>query len=121
MTNTVNDLFKKTKAEWLTKARETASKLLEDQYAITIEDVLEVTPLPKYLHRNTIGNVFKTDDFKPIGWLPSKRTAMHGRPVRNWTMKLESDRDTSKDLPLNWGAIRQSANDGDFTRIATVD
>lgn len=65
---TVKDLFKKEREAWLEEARVTAKKLLEDKSLITIEDVLKECPRPEYIHRNTTGNIFRCDDFKPVGW-----------------------------------------------------
>lgn len=81
----VKDLFQRERESWLEGARATAIKLLKKQRTITIEDVLKKHPRPDYVHRNTVGNVFTTADFRPCGWTPSKRPAMNGRQVRVWT------------------------------------
>lgn len=112
MSKTVNDLFRQSKQDWLEEARQSARKLLSVRYSITIEDVLEVTPLPRYLHHNTIGRVFSNEDFKAIGYTPSRRTAMHGRVVRLWTSTLPSEREAVRhadDLPKNWRRMRHGA------------
>lgn len=92
---TVQDLFRQSKQEWLDGARATARKLLRNNYAITIEDVLEQYKFPKYLHRNTIGSVFKHSDFTTIGFVPSRRTVSHGRYIRQWTLAnpIETEQD----------------------------
>lgn len=82
----MTDIFALEKKRWLEDARATARKLLQLQYTITIEDVLEACPLPKFLHRNTIGGVFRDDDFTPVTWRPSRRPASHSRYVRAWTL-----------------------------------
>lgn len=84
---TVKDLFKKEREAWLEEARVTAKKLLEDKSLITIEDVLKECPRPEYIHRNTTGNIFRCDDFAPVGWRKSKRPLMNGRFVRVWRMR----------------------------------
>lgn len=83
---TVPDLFNRTRDQWLQGARHTARQLLRRRRSITIEDVLERYPRPKYLHRNTTGSVFKGDMFQPIGYTLSKRTLSHGRVIRMWAM-----------------------------------
>lgn len=84
MTKTVKDLFQAEKVKWLDGARAAARKLLRYRRTITIEDVLEIHPLPTYIHRNTAGRVFQCDDFHAVGWTPSTRRVSHGRHVRVW-------------------------------------
>lgn len=84
---TFKDLFKKEREAWLEEARVTAKKLLEDKSLITIEDVLKECPRPEYIHRNTTGNIFRCDDFVPVGWRKSERPLMNGRFVRVWRMR----------------------------------
>lgn len=86
-TNTVQDLFSKTKQEWLEGARDKARELLLTKPCVTIEDVLEVYPRPNYLHRNITGSVFKDSDFQPIGHKASHRSVSHGRYIRTWVLR----------------------------------
>lgn len=83
---TVPDLFQKTKREWIDGARSVAVKLLRKRSSITIEDVLEAYPRPKYLHRNATGSVFHSAEFQPIGYTASRRRLSHGRTIRVWTL-----------------------------------
>jgi hypothetical protein len=85
----MSDLFQLGKEHWLDQARSKARDLLEVKPNITIEDVLAECPKPLYLHRNTIGSVFKHDDFMPVGWKVSKRSQSRGRPVRVWVMRKD--------------------------------
>lgn len=80
------DLFNQSREQWLAGARHAARMLLRRKRLITIEDVLEVYPRPKYLHRNTTGSVFKGDMFHPVGYTLSKRTLSHGRVIRLWSL-----------------------------------
>lgn len=84
----VNDLFKREREAWLDKARSTARKLLRYRRRITVEDVLEQCPRPQYVHQNTTGMIFRDNDFKAVGWQPSRRTAMNGRQVRVWSLTI---------------------------------
>lgn len=86
MQHTVQDLFKKTKAEWLDGARAVAIKKLRQQHVITIEDILVDYPLPKYLHKNTIGAVFKDNHFVSIGFTRSLRQISNGRVIQRWVL-----------------------------------
>lgn len=83
---TVPDLFRQTKADWVNGARTVAIRLLRKRHTITIEDVLAEYKFPKYLHRNTIGSVFQDGHFIPVGYVPSRRRVSHGRTIRQWTL-----------------------------------
>lgn len=94
---TVPDLFNKTREQWLNGARNVAFQLLKTRTKITIEDVLELYPRPKYLHRNTTGSVFKNEWFQAIGYTASKRKQSHGRVIRLWTLSDEFEHKELKD------------------------
>lgn len=85
---TVQDLFKLEKQAWLEDARSAARTLLKNRPYITIEDVLEITPRPQYVHPNTTGQVFLDNDFVAVGWMPSKLRSMNGRQVRRWVLRV---------------------------------
>lgn len=92
---TVPSLFQKTKEDWIDGARAVAKRLLRTRLRITIEDVTKEYPLPSYLHRNTIGAVFNSREFEPVGFTTAKNTAARGHVIRYWTLKdadkLEAD------------------------------
>lgn len=94
------NLFSEQKTAWITEARQVAHLLLKKQYSITIEDVMRVHPLPRFLHRNTIGNVLSSGEFKRIGYRPALKTSSHGRVISVWTEKLQSDTAVVFDEPL---------------------
>ncbi len=83
---TIQDLFGMTRETWLEEARRTARELLATRPTITIEDVLERLPRPSFIHRNTTGKVFD-EDFKPVGFVKSRRTISKGRWIRQWVLK----------------------------------
>jgi len=83
---TVQDLFSVTREQWLEGARTTAKKLLCSRSNITIEDVLDIYPRPKYLHRNTTGSVFQDERFQPVGYTTAKKPSSHHRVIRIWTI-----------------------------------
>jgi hypothetical protein len=104
------DIFQKQKQQWIEEAREVAHKLLKKRYSITIEDVLAVHPLPRFLHRNTIGSVFNQGEFKRLSYEPAKKVSSHGRIISVWTEKLQSDFEAEdKELPKNWRRMRKPA------------
>lgn len=95
---TVPSLFQDTKKTWIEGARATARRLLRNRYQITIEDVLAEFPLPKYLHRNTIGTVFQDREmFQAKGFTVSRRRISHGRAIRYWTLTDEYSKEIERD------------------------
>lgn len=84
---TVPHLFQNTQKEWLEGAQKAAQNLLFARDHITIMDVLRVYPLPVYLKRNILGQVFKNDIFKPIGYTRSTIGNAHGHIIRIWTLE----------------------------------
>lgn len=80
------DLFKDAKSAWLNKARAEARLLLERRESITSEDVTARCPLPRYLHRNTIGKIFQHPDFQAIGYTLARKPSSNGRTIRKWTL-----------------------------------
>lgn len=90
-------LFRQQKEEWLATARITARKLLRTKTRITIEDVLAVCPLPKFLHRNTIGSVFQTREFQKVGRTMSRRHVSHGREIKYWALSEEYSHGVDRD------------------------
>lgn len=87
MSATIRDLFRKSKESWLEDARAAAIKLLKRRPYITIDDVTKEVPLPSYLHKNTVGGVFQTPDFKAVGFTVSTRPVAHGRVIRKWALR----------------------------------
>lgn len=94
------DLFKNQKLQWIEEARNRAHQLLKKQYSITIEDVLREHPLPKFLHRNTIGAVMNQSEFKKIGYEPARKASSRGHIIAVWTEKLASDAESEPDFEL---------------------
>lgn len=86
MGKTMQDVFKAERQAWLDSARATARGLLLDMPLVTIEDVLKECPRPTFLHRNITGQVFKSPDFRCVGWRKSSRPLMNGRHVRLWRL-----------------------------------
>lgn len=82
--NTVQSLFQKSSQEWLEDARRTAGELLETKPFVTIDDVLEVCPRPQWVHRNTVGSVFKDEGFRVAGFVKSRGARAHGRIICRW-------------------------------------
>lgn len=83
---TINSLFSLGQNTWLAECRTIAKQLLKHRETITVEDVLKLSPRPKYLHRNTTGRIFD-DQFRPVGFTKSKNPTSKGRWIRTWSLK----------------------------------
>ena len=84
------DVFKSEREQWLDEARMAARTLLMYKPYVTIVDVLEVVPRPKYLHTNVTGAVFKHEDFKVYGFQKSNSKAARGRIICQWKLAEDS-------------------------------
>lgn len=83
------NLFQRTRDEWLDEARHAAQELLLKHHTITVEDVLAVKPRPVYLHKNVNGSIFNSQIFRNVGYTRAKHTGSHGHLIGMWTLKTE--------------------------------
>jgi hypothetical protein len=97
----MNDLFTKERQDWIDDCRTTARKLLTVREEITIEDVLKKHPRPRYIHRNTTGQVFKHTDFEMCGWAKATKTSSRGRWIMKWKLHAEA-------FPMTMRQIRRA-------------
>lgn len=86
--NNVRELFHRQREAWIEDCRATARHLLiaRPGIEITIEDVLAECPRPSYVHRNTTGHVFRSDDFKHCGWVQARKPSSNRRWIMKWTL-----------------------------------
>lgn len=73
----------------------TAKELLQHREYITSEDVTAACPLPRYLHRNTIGGIFQHPDFQVAGVAFARKASSNSRLIRKWVLK-------NPPLPQKW-------------------
>lgn len=106
MTNTMQDLFKTEREQWIDDARSAARRLLIYRDTITIEDVLAICPRPTYVHRNVSGQLFKHEDFKAKGFTKSRRAVSKGRWIMTWQLN-------AKALPHMMKQIRRAAREAE--------
>ena len=91
---TTKSLFDVTAKMWLEQARRIAERKLratDNVFAITVEDVMEDFPLPKYLSRNTIGQIFHDRRFRPFGTTVAKHWAARNHIIRTWILNEEDE------------------------------
>lgn len=81
------DLFRQSKTAWMEEARREARRLLAHREYITSEDVTAICPLPRYLHPNITGGVFKHTDFQMVGVTLARRPSSNKRLIRKWALK----------------------------------
>lgn len=83
---TTQDMFRTNKEAWLQEAREIAQNMLLTRGQITIEDLLEAHPLPKYIKKSFLGQVFKDDVFQAVGYKRARRLIANGHILRIWEL-----------------------------------
>lgn len=74
-------------AWWLMDARGHAHRIAREMGHVTIDDVRDVCPPPKFADPRVMGAVFKGGTFTRIGWRGSLRTRCHGRPIGIFVLK----------------------------------
>lgn len=81
-------IFQTSKEQWIEQARDAMEYLLKSgQPYVTSDDVWRNTPLPRELHKNTVGSVFNSKVFKPVGYMKSTRPSANGRVIQKWALK----------------------------------
>lgn len=65
--------------DYLEEARAAALTLKHKR--ITIDDVRELCPPPESIDPRVMGAVFNTPDWEAVGYVRSKRTTCHKRPI----------------------------------------
>lgn len=84
----MNSLFTKEKQEWIEEAREAMVYLLQTGSSyVTSDDIHRMCPLPRYLHKNTMGSVFNSRDFRSVGYTKSRRPSANGRVIQQWVLR----------------------------------
>lgn len=90
--DTVQDLFRSQRKEWVLNARSVAMKLLKKRHSITIIDVLKECPRPSFIHPNATGSIFNRKDFVPVGYTLSTSPIAHKRVIRKWALRVSDER-----------------------------
>ena len=82
----VLDDLERRNREWLEKARKFAAECALRHGEVSINDVREGQPPPPDVHPNVLGAVFRTKDFKQIGWTTAAHPGAHARAIRMYTL-----------------------------------
>lgn len=84
-------LFAISHAELLERCRTLAVDIARRQGFVSINDIRASIDLPPGVHPSTLGAVFRTRQFRAIGYTEAHHPAAHARAVRVYTLKEEHD------------------------------
>lgn len=73
--------------DWLKVARNEAVRIIRDKGYCTSDDIHERCEIPPWLHRNTMGAVFKDKRFTFSGFTISRRPEARGRTIRRYKLR----------------------------------
>ena len=84
------EILERTRAEYLSAARDAARRLLETRQSITINDVRDVCPPPGTIDQRVMGAVLRHRDFEATGeFVLSSRKTCHARPIQRFRLVRE--------------------------------
>ncbi len=79
--------FEHTGASWLARARAVAHEHCIQWGKVTSDDVLAVVGMPKDAHRNLVGAMWNTSEWRAVGRTATKRPSGHGRFITVWRLR----------------------------------
>lgn len=82
-------LFAASHTELLERFRALAVVIARRQGFVSINDIREQIDLPPGVHPSTLGAVFRTRQFRAIGFTEALHPAAHARAVRVYALKEE--------------------------------
>lgn len=85
-TNRQQDLFKSESNAWLSNARTIAKQIAVQKGFVSSDDVRLRFPLSGAIHRNIVGSLFKTKDFKWNGVKKSTTPSRKGGLISVYTL-----------------------------------
>jgi hypothetical protein len=77
---------KETQTQYIDDARAVARKLLNNRAYVTTDDVWAHCPPPRFINSKIMGQIFRSPDFKSIGWTRTRRASSHGRAIQMFTL-----------------------------------
>jgi len=86
-TQTILPLFNQTRSEWLSEARKAAYLLAITRGwkgsppELTTDDIHKHCPLPDGIDPRVMGAVFRTNQWRKVGYINSTRATCHNRPI----------------------------------------
>lgn len=79
-------LFEVRDYEFLQSCRAAAVAIAKARGSVSINEVREAVELPPNLNPSVLGAVFKSKDFKPVGYTEATHKAAHARVVRVYAL-----------------------------------
>lgn len=80
-TTDIQPKLEQARVEFIRQARELATELGRDGRVLTVNDLRERLEIPAGVDPRVMGVVFKTAEWRALGYGPSDRRISHGRPV----------------------------------------
>lgn len=80
------DFFEVRDEEFIAHCRNVAMAIADEHGSVSINDVRERVAIPHGKHPSVFGAVFKSKQFKPIGFTEATHPAAHARVVRVYTI-----------------------------------
>lgn len=87
MTEYWRELLEAARGEWLDRARAMARQIAIKRGVVTSDDLWKACPPPAEVDPRVMGAVFQKEEFTQVGYVKSKRTACHKRPIGQWVLK----------------------------------
>ena len=80
------DLFEIRDAEFLSECRTVARRVAMERGQVSINDIRERVALPANVNPSVFGAVFKSRDFRAVGYTEATHKAAHARAVRVYAL-----------------------------------
>lgn len=82
-------MFQLQQAEFLAECRAVAMQVARRNGQVSINDVRQAVSVPPGVHPSVLGAVFKTKQFKVVGYTQAEHPGAHARIVRVYSLKEE--------------------------------
>lgn len=76
------DLFQARDAVFLARCRALAVEIARQQGTVSINDIRAMVKIPAHMHPSVLGAVFKTKQFKAVGYTEATHPQAHARVIR---------------------------------------
>lgn len=73
--------------DFLARARHVATTIAERQGEVTADDVREFLPIPANVHHSVMGSVFRSPQWKRIGWRRSSQPQRKASVIGVWRLR----------------------------------
>ena len=81
------DIFEQRDNEFLERCRNLARLICRERGQVSINDIREFVTVPSGVHPSVLGAVFRTKEFRPVGYTEATHKEAHARAVRVYQMR----------------------------------